>query len=931
VNKLDRHAQDGYTATIYLPQRINQMSRSTICLVLVSLAATFGLAACQKDTPPSSGTAKPESTASFPAEDIPHGQMPTNVRPLAYQLDLTIDPRQDGFKGRTTIDLDIFGSHDHFYLHGKNLEAHKVQLSDDAGTVEANYEQVDPTGIVRIVSPRPVEGKVQLVIDYGAPFNQALEGLYKVSESGNDYAFTQFEAISARLAFPGFDEPGFKAPFTTTLRVPQNEVAISNTPEISSEIVDGMKVVHFAPTKPLPTYLIAFAVGDFDVVKWQDLPATEVRDHPLPLRGIAVKGKGEQLSYALENTNAIVTALESYFGTPYPWAKLDIIAVPDFSAGAMENAGAITYREPLLLFGDDATPERKRRYKMVHAHELAHQWFGDLVTPAWWNDIWLNESFATWMAHVAMDIAEPDGNYRRDLLARGLDVMSADSLVSARQIRQPIESNNDIATAFDGITYSKGGAVLSMFESFLGRDDFRQGVRSYMQDFEYKTATADDFIHHLANASSDQPSWLVISSFNSFLMQAGLPLVEVDSSCEQHNLSIHLKQSRYFPVGSSGKQDQQWQIPVCLRLGYAHDEIRTCLLLSEPEQSFELPQACPDWIVPNADSAGYYRFSLSRDDWKNLLAHSDRQSTNEMMAAAGSLSGAFDAGDLDVAALMTIVPQLIANPDWQVATAPIGQMDFMYQNMATEAQKKALEERFAEYYSGKLNSTGLDMTRDIERARLQETLVKFMAITARQPGLRASLVDMAKAYTGYGTDGEIHPQAANPIILNTALVVAVDELGPGFVDHLVDLVFKSTDAVVRGHALDAIGSTRDPDKAAEVRELVFSPKLRDNEIFNILYPQAFTPETRDATWTWFTKNIDRVLQRIPEDRQGRLTFFGKTFCSEEKKTQVETWFAPRIDSLTGGPRNLAQTLEGIDLCVAKVEQHKSEFDAWLGQ
>jgi len=902
-----------------------------IQLILLSLLVAFGLAACQKEPQTPRNTVKPGAAAAIPAADIPLGRLPAEVKPLAYQLELTIDPRLDGFSGKTTIEIDINGSRDHFYLHGKAIEADKVQLSDGVNTFDASYEQVDPSGVVRISSPRPLQGKIQLVIDYRAPFNQALDGLYKVSESGNDYAFTQFEAISARLAFPGFDEPGFKTPFTTTLRVPENQVAISNTPEVSSAIVDGMKVVHFAPTKPLPTYLVAFAVGDFDVVEWQDLPPTGVRDRPLPLRGIAVKGKGGQLTYALENTNAIVTALESYFGTPYPWAKLDIIAVPDFSAGAMENVGAITYRETLLLFDDTATPERKRRYKMVHAHELAHQWFGDLVTPAWWNDIWLNESFATWMAHVAMDIAEPDANYRRDLLARGLDVMADDSLVSARQIRQPILSNNDIATAFDGITYSKGGAVLSMFESFLGREDFRRGVRNYMNDFEYGTATADDFIHHLAEASSEQPPRLVVSAFNSFLEQAGLPLVEVASSCDGHNLAINLKQSRYFPVGSTGVQDQLWEIPVCLRLGYADNDIKTCLLLNEQDQTFELPQACPDWIVPNADSAGYYRFSLGKDDWKTLLAASDRQTTSELMAATGSLTGAFNAGQVDVATLMSIAPQLIASPHWQVATAPIEQMNFMYEKMAAAGQKEELEKRFAEYYEDKLNATGLDTTSAIDQARMQEALVKFMATTARQPALRAELVGMAKAYSGYGSDSQIHPEAANPIILGTALVVAVDELGPGFVDYLLGMVERSTDAVVRGLALDAIGSTRDPDKAAEVRELALSPQLRDNEIFNILNPQAAMPETRDATWAWFQANIDRLSKRIPEDNWGRLTFFGKAYCDTEKRHEVEAYFTPRIGELTGGPRNLAQTLEGIDLCVAKVRQHKPELDAWLGQ
>jgi len=712
--------------------------------------------------------------------------------------------------------------------------------------------------------------------------------------------------------------------------VPENQVAISNTPELSSEIIDGMKVVQFAPTEPLPTYLIAFAVGDFDVVEAPDLPPTDIRDHPLPLRGIAAKGKGEQLAYALEGTNAIVTALENYFGTPYPWAKLDILAVPDFSAGAMENAGAITYREALLLFDDTATPERKRRYKMVHAHELAHQWFGDLVTPAWWNDIWLNESFATWMAHVSMDMAEPEANFRRDLLSRGLAVMTDDSLVSARQIRQPILSNNDIATAFDGITYSKGGAVLSMFENFLGRDDFRQGVRNYMDEFQNRTATADDFIRHLGAASTGQPGDVVIAAFNSFLEQPGLPLVEIASRCDDENLSIHLKQSRYFPLGSSGDRNQQWHIPVCLRLGYADEDTTTCLLLTEKEQTFELPQACPEWIMPNADGAGYYRFSMDQQDWTALLANGDRQNTNEVMAMLGSINGAFNSGDLDVATLMSIAPQMIASPDWQVATAAIEQMNFMYERMASEGQKQALELRFAEYYSAKLDDTGLDSINDRDKAQLQTTLVDFLAKTAKQPELRAELVKMAKAWSGYGTDNQLHPDAANPIIVGTALVVAVDELGPDFVDHLYQLAVGSTDAVVRGWLLDAIGNTKDPVKAAEIRELVFSPGLRDNEIYSILFPQVLMPETRDATWLWFQQNMDRILSRIPEERWGRMTLVGAAFCNTEKRDEVQAFFARHIDSLTGGPRNLAQTLEGIDLCVAKAGQHKTEMDTWLG-
>ena len=909
------------------------MSISTTRLLLISLICTISLLACKQESESAQTTTAAEAApASAPVTDeIPLGQLPEDVNPTAYQLTLTIIPELDTFSGKAVIDMDITGSKDHIYLHGKYLTADKVQITSDGNTFDAVYEQVDESGIVKISSPQAVHGEVRLEIDYSAPFNQALEGLYKVTESDKHYAFTQFEAIVARLAFPSFDEPRFKTPFDITLIVPENEVAISNTPVISSEVIDGLQVVHFAPTKPLPTYLIAFAVGDFDVVEWADLPATDVRPNPLPLRGIAVKGKGDQLDYALEGTNAIVTALESYFGIPYPWAKLDIIAVPDFSAGAMENAGAITYRESLLLFDDTATPARKRRYKMVHAHELAHQWFGDLVTPAWWNDIWLNESFATWMAFVAMEMSEPEANYRRDLLAGGLRVMSSDSLVNARQIRQPILSNNDIATAFDGITYSKGGAVLSMFENFLGRDDFRQGVRNYMQEFQFGTATADDFIRHLAAASTSQPKELVVEAINSFLEQPGLPLIEMSSQCQDDGVSIHLSQSRFFPLGSTGNHEQQWKLPVCLRLGTGDESSKTCLMLTEKEQTFDLPGACPDWIIPNADSAGYYRFALSQDDWTNLLANSDKQNTNEMMAMLGSLTGAFDSGDLDVATLMSIAPQLIDSPDWQVATSPIVHLKFMYNRMADEGQKEALESRFTEFFSSKLADTGLEPTEDRDKAQLQSALVEFMAETAKQPELREELVKMARAYTGYETDNQVHPEAANPIIVGTALEIAVDELGSDFVDHLIKVAFNSTDAVVRGRAITAVGNTKDPVKSAEVRELVFSEELRDNEVYNVMFPQVFMPQTRDATWVWFQENMDEILKRYPEDVWGRMAFVGSTFCNTEKQAEVEAFFADRIESLIGGPRTLAKSLESIELCVAKVQQHKPEMDAWLGQ
>jgi alanyl aminopeptidase len=891
------------------------------------------LQACKQDTETTTGEdlATTVQTAVTTYDDIPLGQLPKHVVPINYRLALKIFPQLEAFSGEVTIDIDIQKPGKHFYLHGKNLEVYRVLLTLDGESFEGRYEQVDDTGIARITSPRSLQGKVKVDIDYKAPFNQSLHGLYKVVESDRHYAFTQFEAISARLAFPGFDEPRFKTPFEIELIIPEGQVAITNTPEVSRRSFDGMTVIHFAPTKALPTYLIAFAVGELDVVEWPDLPPTEIRRQPLKLRGIAVKGKGGQLDYALAGTEAILTALERYFGTPYPWAKLDIIAVPDFAAGAMENVGAITYRESLLLFDENATPARQRSYKMVHAHELAHQWFGNLVTPAWWNDIWLNEAFATWMAHVAMDMAEPDGNYRRDLLSRGLTVMNGDSLVNARKIRQPILSNDDISTAFDGITYSKGGAVLSMFEQLLGRDNFRQGVNNYLQEFAYGVATADDFIRHLAESSESHSRELVIEAFNSFLEQPGLPLVSIETACKGGTATVQMKQSRYFPLGSGGNRDQTWKIPVCMKVGSGDEISKTCLMLTKEVEQFELTPSCPDWIMPNADSAGYYRFTMAEADWSTLLANSRHLDTNEMMATLGSLAGVFDSGEVDIATLMSLAPDLIDSPDWQVATEPMKHMKFMYDRLADDGQKEELASRFSGFYSEKLDETGLEKTSDRDRAQLQSALVTFMAETARQKDLRTRLVGMAKDYTGYETDRQVHPEAANPVIIRTALRVAVDELGHDFVDHLRDLALASTDAVVRGHTLSAIAHVKDAEKAAEVLELVFSEQIRDNEIFTLLYPQTLMNETRERTWEWFKQNMDRILPRVPETAWGRMTFVGAAFCDEDKRKEVDAFFSERINNMTGGPRNLAKNLERIELCVAKVKAHKAGMDEWLGQ
>jgi len=900
-------------------------------LPLVVLAV---LSACGRDAPRpevpdvQAMTGEPVPTTAT----VPLGRLPRDVRPLHYRLELTVLPELPVFTGRAAIRLQLTTATRQFYLHGRGLNVSVAELElPNRLPLTVEYHQVDPSGVARIDLPEAVSGEVTLNIDYSAPFNRSLEALYTVEAGGRDYAFTQFEAISAREAFPGFDEPAFKTPYDISLVVHEAHTAVANTPAVETESLGGgLKRVRFATSQALPTYLVAVAVGPFDVVDAPDLPPTGVRDRPVPLRGLAVAGNGPRLQFALDNTRDILEALESYFGIPYPYAKLDLIAVPDFGAGAMENAATITYRDAILLVDPQARPQARQRFYSVHAHELAHQWFGDLVTPAWWDDIWLNESFATWMAYAALDLWRPDLEFRREITRGALGVMEADARVSARQIRQPVLSNHDIANAFDGITYRKGGAVLAMFESLLGRDAFRAGVQEYVRRHAGGNATADDFIDALVSQSPDRDPAQLAAAFRSFLEQPGLPLLSTAWSCQDGITQVSLSQSRYLPLGSSGDPQRDWLLPVCLNFGDAATESTHCQVLTRASESLRLDTpACPEWLMPNAGAAGYYRWTLDPAGWQALLASAERLRVEEMMSIADSLDGAFDAGRIDVATYLQVARRMVAHADWRIATSPMTQLAFLQDRVADPAQRQQLAAAFGALYTAALDRTGLSAPDHLERAEMQAAVTEFLAFRAKLPEWRDELRRMAWRLSGFQDQvaGEI-----NDNLVALALAVAVQDDVPGapFSRHLQARLLASDDAVFRSRALDALGFSNDPGYRAELLELTLSPDLRDNEFYRPLDRLMTEAGSREATWTWLRAHLPALLERTPEWSKGNVAAYGRHFCDAAHRTEVETFFTPRVQGLQGGPRILANTLETIDLCIAKAGHHRAGLASFLG-
>src|SRR5438552_3641691 len=636
--------------------------------VLLSIA--IGCAGAPRQAPPPAAAPTPGPAAALrppePPEAPPLLRLPRDVHPVRYTLSIRIVPTEERFSGTADIEVELDAPRSVLWLHGRGL--HVTSARVDAAS--AAYEQVNAEGLARLALDRPVgPGKATVHLAWDREFDPQIVGLYVATEAGERYAYTQFEAADARRAFPGFDEPEFKTPFDVTFTVPSGEVAVANTMPVEEQPAGaGLKRVRFATTRPLPTYLLLWAVGPFDVVSPPPLPPNQVRSRPLQVRGIAPKGRGGELDFALKTGADLLVRLERYFGTEFPFEKLDHLAAPDYTYGAMENAGAILYREDILLFAPGVSAEQTRKsIASVMAHEMAHQWFGDLVTLRWWTDAWLNESFATWMGNRTVEEWDPAYGAWTSFLG-GVDyAMEKDALASARAVRQPLEDVKNVWNQFDSITYQKGGGVLAMFERFLGPDRFRDGIRAYLRAPPYGGSDTDDLLAALSQASGRE----ITPAFQTFLDQAGIPLIEARVECSRGGAKLLLRQQRYLPLGSGAQRDRLWQIPVCARYSAQGAENESCILLSQPEGALPL-DACPAWVLPNADASGYYRWTLPARDLRELTGAAYRRlRPRERISLAANVQAAMRAGTLGFSEGMAATAPLAADPDPQVARIPI--------------------------------------------------------------------------------------------------------------------------------------------------------------------------------------------------------------------------------------------------------------------
>ena len=883
------------------------------------------LAAC--DGSKSSGPAS--SVGIVEDAKAPLGQLPGTVTPAHYRLSLTIVPEKPNYTGVVDIDVNLNAPQKTIYLHGRELTVDDAHARlDDNSTVKAAYAQVHDSGVARLIFERELpKGRITLHLSFGAPFETAPDALTSMTDSGNKYAWTQFESIAARRAFPSFDEPRFKTPYDIAITAPSSNTVVANTMPVKEESAgSGLTKTTFATTQPLPTYLIAFAVGPYDVTTGPTIPPWKTRTNAIPLRGITVEGKGDRVRYALEQTPVLVRYLEDYFAAPFPYPKLDLITPPNFGAGGMENAGAITYTERGILLDDAASVQQKRYFTSLHAHEVAHQWFGDLVTPKWWNDIWLNESFATWMGNKASAAVWPQGEFDRETLRDALDVMDLDSLSTARAIRQPIESNDDIANAFDGLTYSKGGAILSMFETYLGPDAFRDGVRTHMQRFAHGSANVRDFMDSLAQGSR-RPE--IVPAFETFLNQPGVPQIRMQSKCTGPDLDITLSQS---PFGTQNVNDKRrWSVPVCMR-SLTKGTPPFCTMLDGPTSTSTLKNQCGAVLFPNAAGAGYYRFSMARNDWQALGALTPKMTPAEQIAFLHSLRAAFRAGDADANTYLAAIQTVGSTGTWDEIQTVTKILLEIRGDMLSKPDLNLFEQKTRAWAAPLMARLGLEPKRretpaaSLARAALAELIIK----TARDPLTLSALA--AKGTERFRAPAHSQPDTAIAPELVPATLWAAAFTGGAPVAREAMLAIKaSSEAEFRIAAVEALAAARAPEAIAEIEEFVASGALTVRETRAYLREVFADAERRPGAWAWLRKDFKRLSARVPKEARSRFIGLTAELCTDGAHAEIEWFFKPMIDELVGAPRTFANTLETVDRCVSWRKARGPELAAALHQ
>lgn len=844
------------------------------------------------------------------AAGIAAGQrLPEGVVPVHYTLSFSPDIPSARFDGHEEVELHLLKPTAVITLNAAEIEFRKVVVQSSEGRQDARVS-LDPahqTATLQLAAP-VATGEAVLDIDFTGVLNDKLRGFYLVHGKNRNYASTQFEATDARRAFPSFDEPALKATFDISLTIDEGDTAISNGPIVSDTPGPGRgkHTVRFATTAKMSTYLVAMLVGDWKCV--------EGGTDGTPIRICATPDKVDLGHFALEATEHIVHSLDQYYGIRYPYKKLDIIAVPDFEAGAMENTGAITFREIYLLVDEQHSSVAARRsVAEVLAHEIAHMWFGNLVTMKWWDDLWLNEGFATWMVSKPVGDWKPEWKESLQDVQDTSNTLDVDASPATRQIRMQASTPDEINQLFDGIAYGKAAAVLHMVEQYVGPEVFRAGVRRYLEKYAYGNATAEDFWNTLAEVSK-KPMDRIMSSF---VDQPGVPMISVHSRCSGKKMTVEATQQRFYLQKSlmDSPSTQIWTIPVCFKVGSDKD----CRILDQKQQDFEFDR-CVRELSADADGSGYYRAQYASDMFRRLPGTTWDASERDRLA--GDTWALVRADKQSVGDYLDLIKRMGADRERVVLETELQPLPRIAQHLTEDGEGGSLSALIRELIAPRVKRLGWKpvLNEDDDDRQLRPALISVLGAYGNDPEVIREARKLAEQYLQ-------DRSSVDPSMVSAVLGLAAREGDSALYDGYAQAARTAKSPEEFLNFLYGMVSFSDPQLVRRTLETAVSAEVRSQDSPSVLATLLNNSQTRKQSWAWIKDHWAEVQARFTISSGARVVAATGAFCDAADRRDVQSFFAGH--PVEASDRALDKALHTIDACIEFRDQQKPNLATWL--
>ena len=839
-------------------------------------------------------------------------RLPDNVVPSHYDLAVTPNLQAATFTGTERISVTLKKPASAIVLNAAEIEFDKVTIKSGPVTQPARVSLDPEKEQATLTVDRDVPaGAADISIEYRGILNDQLRGLYLSEANNRRYAVTQLEATDARRMFPSFDEPAYKATFSLAATIDQGDHAISNGAVVSDTPGpgSGKHTVKFDLTPKMSTYLVALAVGDFEC---QSGSADSI-----PIRICSTPDKKGQTGFALEAAQAILRYYNTYYAVKYPFKKLDVVAVPDFAAGAMENTAAIFYRETLLL-ADPKTASRSARKQIgvVLAHEMAHQWFGDLVTMRWWDDIWLNEGFANWMETKPLKTWQPEWHMELSEVESNQHAMQLDSLKTTRPIRAEAWTPAEIGELFDAIAYEKGAAVLRMVEAWVGEEPFRAGVNAYIERFKYGNARAEDFWDTLTKVTG-KPVDKVMSGF---VDRPGVPLVDPSVQCETNRGSIAISQDRESSTSSNNAGSQQsgsWTIPVCVKTA---TQPSACTVVASAPTTVRV-DSCPTWVMANAGGRGYYRVVYSPEMIRSLAHDVNTLAATERIALLSDEWALVRVGRHEIGTFMDLAEGFRNERTPEVLNTLLERLAVIHETLTTDASRSKYRAWVASLLRPAMTEIGwTPHAKESEPPR--DLVVSALGEIARDPDTIQTARRMVLAHLD-STD-----QSIDPTLLNALVRVAAIGGDAALYDRYLARSKHASDPEEHYRYLYALADFSDPALVRRTMDYIVGPEVRSQDT-TIFLARLFTnPDTRGLAWELLRARWDDLQKKAGQVFGSPLlvSSLGQ-FCDTKTRSEIEQFFATH--KVAEAERTLQQALERISSCAELAAAQSPKLSDWL--